>query len=312
MNKPEIRTHKIAVDHDGVLELAITAITLRSASPGPKIAIVNGLHGEERTGALLMSSLVKRQLSFSGTLTFIPFANPISALENTRLTPDDNIDLNRVFPGNERGTISYRIAAALHTFLKEYDLVIDIHTFPNMDMPCIGVFFDCGTQTQRQQIIDLLTSFSPEYIWKLDTQHGETAKAGSMVEALIASGTLAFAVEVPDIELISDDIAEACTDRLINVIHQFGKHSKKMQGPTKAVERVPALANDRGIFVGRIPLHAQVKSGDTLGEVILLDTFERVPITSPMDGVVLFTLRKTVVSVGQRVAIVGAETEIKS
>ena len=310
-SKPARRiTTTIPVETNGLFDIAISVTTLKSPKSGPRIAIVNGLHGEERTGALLMKRLIEQAFEFEGELALIPFANPPSALANTRLTPEDAADLNRIFPGDASGSLSQRIAAALYDFLKDFDLVVDIHSFPRMKMPFIGVFFNVGTQDQRRRIVSLLRELNPEYIWKLDTKEGETAKAGSLVEALIANGTLAFAMEAPDIELISSETEMKCTEGLLRVIQHFNARAEHYMSPIPVVERVPAFANRRGVFVPRIGVHVSVNKGDIVGEIVSLDRFESSVVTSPISGTMLFILHNTVVAPSQRVAIIGKATEI--
>lgn len=309
--KPAQRTTTtIPVETNGLFDVAISVTTLKSLKPGPRVAIVNGLHGEERTGALLMKRLIGQLPDLNGELALIPFANPPSALANTRLTPEDAADLNRIFPGDPSGSLSQRIAAALYGYLQEFDLVVDIHSFPRMSMPFIGVFFDVGSRSQRRRIAALLRELDPDYIWKLNTQEGETAKAGSLVEALIARGTLAFAIEAPDIELISPETELRCTEGLLHIIEHVKAGTEHDGLPIPAVERVPAVAVQRGIFIPRLGVHAPVNKGDVVGEIVALDTFESSPVIAPVSGTLLFVLRNTVVAPNQRVAIVGKATEI--
>lgn len=313
LSEPDIRLKVVhlPVQADGQPDAIITVTTRATSAKGPRIAIVNGLHGEERTGALLIQDLLARELGFQGTLAVIPCANPTATLSGTRLTPEDGVDLNRTFPGDAHGSLSHRVAHALFTFLQDFDLVIDVHSFPKMRMPSIGVFCNQGNTEQKRHVLELVSRMQPDYIWLLDTATGEAAKAGSLVEALLKRGMLSFGIEVPDIELISDELECRSVDGLQRVIESFTESSFSNTARTvPAIERVAATSSQSGLFIRCLDVNAKVAEGDVVGHMVRLDTFEKAPVRAPTAGIVLCTLEKTVVSAGQRVVIIGKAKEI--
>src|SRR3989338_6061482 len=78
----------------------------------PKVAILNGLHGLERSGAYL-GYLYFKSFAGKGAISLIPSANQTSWEKNTRLTPEDSQDMNRVFPGNKNKLLSFKLADKL-------------------------------------------------------------------------------------------------------------------------------------------------------------------------------------------------------
>lgn len=304
MIRKELRIEKL-----GFLDLTIPYFEIGQDSP--KIAILNGLHGIERTGAYLMALLQEKLKIRRGTMALIPFANPTSALQNTRLTPEDFQDLNRLFPGNPQGSLSRRLAHTLFSFLKDFDLTIDIHTFPKMQMGSVGVLFANAPQPQREKVLQLLQIFRPDYIWKLDILSGEKNKAGSLIEALSKVGKLAFSLEVPDAEFISDEQEKRFLDGLRRLSDFFLRGQKiKTRNNIPFITRTPACALQGGFFVPEVPPNTSVRCGERIGKIITLTDFKRIPIASPADGPVVFILHKTFVFPGERVALVGESTTL--
>lgn len=286
---------------------------LEIGSGDPKIAVLNGLHGLEKSGAYLMSKLHKEVKLGEGMISFIPFANPTSALKNTRLTPEDSKDLNRIFPGKIKGSLSFKIAYTLFEYLKHFDLVIDIHNFPKMSMPLVGVFFYKGTVEQKDKVYALLKAFKPDYIWKLDTSEDETNKVGSLVESILDEGKLAFALETPDIELITKDQEERFVLGMMNVIKLMRKGLQRGEKEVREipmVTRVAALSASSGFFEPSVKVGQDVKKGDILGKVVSMEGFRKSRVESPIGGPVVFVLRKTFVKPDRRVAIVGKYTDV--
>ena len=75
----------------------------------------------------------------SGTLILVPMANAPSFESGTRSTPIDMVNLNRVFPGNPRGTVTEMLAHALcEHFLAPCDVLFDLHAEPDpMAIRCV-------------------------------------------------------------------------------------------------------------------------------------------------------------------------------
>jgi predicted deacylase len=98
---------------------------------GPGALITAGVHGDEGPwGAraiyhLLTSVDVSR---LTGRLRIIPVANPLAMDADTRNAPVDQLDLNRAFPGDSRGSYTERLAALIvERGLPGIDTAIDLH-----------------------------------------------------------------------------------------------------------------------------------------------------------------------------------------
>jgi predicted deacylase len=97
--------------------------------PGPVVALVAGLHGNEVNGthALNLVAHVCRVQRPRGTVHLLPCVNTVGAEEGRKRWPFDDRDINAAFPGDPQGAPAERIAAAVlaHT---EAEVCVDVHS----------------------------------------------------------------------------------------------------------------------------------------------------------------------------------------
>src|SRR5262245_45148783 len=93
----------------GVVEIPIVCVKNGS---GPTILFTGGIHGDEYEGQIAISRLAQTldPASVQGRVIMIPAYNMPAVLNDTRLSPVDDRDMNRCFPGNARGTFSEMLA----------------------------------------------------------------------------------------------------------------------------------------------------------------------------------------------------------
>lgn len=111
--------------------IKIEAHVFRSASPGPSLLVMAGIHGDEVNGveivrrALQQGYFAKLQC---GSVVAIPLVNVYGFVNRSREVPDGK-DINRSFPGSNRGSLASRLAHALaKKVLPSVDIIIDYHT----------------------------------------------------------------------------------------------------------------------------------------------------------------------------------------
>lgn len=111
--------------------------------PGATLFVSAAIHGDEVIGVEIARRLMHSpQLDdIAGTLLVVPIVNTFGFLNHSRYLPDRR-DLNRSFPGSERGSLASRLA---HLFMTEVvtraDLGIDLHSaaIHRTNMPQIRV-----------------------------------------------------------------------------------------------------------------------------------------------------------------------------
>lgn len=114
----------------------LTVLTLTSAArvPGarsPVVVVTANVHGDECTGvgAVLRLAQVLESALVRGVVYLYPTVNPEGLERRSRKIPDEDQDLNRLFPGDPDGNPAERLAHALWTDLgtRHPDLLVDLH-----------------------------------------------------------------------------------------------------------------------------------------------------------------------------------------
>src|SRR6185503_8172075 len=112
----------------GTIEIPIVSVKNGS---GPTILFTGGIHGDEYEGQIAISRLARTldPATVQGRVIMIPAVNMPAVMNDTRLSPVDNRDMNRCFPGNPRGTFSEMLAHFIDALvLPHVEVSVDLHT----------------------------------------------------------------------------------------------------------------------------------------------------------------------------------------
>ena len=112
---------------------------LHGKSPGARLFVSAALHGDEINGVEIVRRVLERVRveALCGTLVAVPIVNVFGFVYRSRYLPDRR-DLNRSFPGSQRGSLASRLA---HLFMREIvgrcTHGIDLHTAapPRINLP---------------------------------------------------------------------------------------------------------------------------------------------------------------------------------
>jgi predicted deacylase len=102
----------------------------RAKVDGPVLLLLGGVHGDEINGVEIVRRIIRKKINkpTRGTIICIPVFNIFGFLHLSRKFPDGR-DLNRVFPGSQKGSLASQFA---HEFKKEIvphiDYVMDFHS----------------------------------------------------------------------------------------------------------------------------------------------------------------------------------------
>lgn len=147
-------------------DVSIPIAVVNGATPGPTVLIEGGLHGIEIVTLDIARQLVMERIDpqqLAGIVIVAPQLNPWAFLASSRVTPQDSMDLNRVFPGDAGSTLSYQVARVVTCeLLDRADVVIDCHSCnpPTLHFTIIGeesAFI--GKPELEQQVIGMARAF---------------------------------------------------------------------------------------------------------------------------------------------------------
>ncbi|WP_332400168.1 succinylglutamate desuccinylase/aspartoacylase family protein [Vibrio metschnikovii] len=110
--------------------LSIPIEIIHGISKGPVLMVNAAIHGDELNGVEIVRQLINSldPKKLRGTLITVPIVNVFGFIHKSRYLPDRR-DLNRCFPGSEKGSLASRMA---HNFFSQValncDYIIDLHT----------------------------------------------------------------------------------------------------------------------------------------------------------------------------------------
>ncbi len=175
----------------GVVEIPI--ISIRNGK-GPTVLLTGGIHGDEYEGPIAISRLARSldPAKVQGRVIMIPAYNIPAVLNDTRLSPVDNRDMNRCFPGNPKGTFSEMLAHFLDGYvLPLADISVDLHTAGHScdSVPSTNMHY-LPDAKKRDETMNAASAFGAPYnavFWGVD----EGATFTSCVErrGIISLGT---------------------------------------------------------------------------------------------------------------------------
>jgi predicted deacylase len=102
----------------------------RSREPGPTLALMAGMHGDEINGMEIVRRILEQGYNkvSRGTVICMPIINVYGFLNYSREVPDGK-DINRSFPGTKGGSLAARVAwHVTHDVLPNIDIGVDFHT----------------------------------------------------------------------------------------------------------------------------------------------------------------------------------------
>lgn len=130
-------------------------ITVIKNGSGPTVTLIAGNHGDEYEGPLALLKLANELNleDINGRLILLPCLNAPAVASASRLSPIDNKNMNRCFPGDSNGSITDKIADYISTsIIPESDYVLDLHSGgKTLDfIPLAAVHFLADRQLQEK------------------------------------------------------------------------------------------------------------------------------------------------------------------
>ncbi len=124
---------KVASYPDGT-EIGLWVRALVGASDGPRVVLLGVQHGDEYSGMEIINRVMDSldPSAVNGSVVALPVSNPLAFNAAARVTPPsvgyENLNMNRVWPGNPEGLLMERIVAQVwENVVLGSDAVLDLH-----------------------------------------------------------------------------------------------------------------------------------------------------------------------------------------
>ena len=284
-------------------EICLHYFGLWGKHKGPTLLLNAAVHGNEVVGVEVVRKIVDEidPEVLTGNLLAVPIVNPMAFNSGLRWDPYDNIDMNRVFPGDPEGTMTERIAHRFFlTFARRADYILDIHSaeFPDELIPHIRVRVERPTKRFLEQV----ASTGINAVWK-----GPSIKGMLQTEAF-KIGIPCVTIEIGAAGMITRTDVTVGTTAARNVMTVLGM----IKGTAQVPDRQILLASNEawvrspigGIFKPAVTLGHFVREGSTIGDIIDPTSFDSRDIPSPLSGIVTGVSHQPIVRSGTRLAMV--------
>lgn len=233
--------------------------------PGPRLLICAAVHGDEINGIEIIRRLLKSSAlkGLRGTLIAIPIVNVYGFVRQSRYLPDRR-DLNRCFPGSEKGSLAARLAHFFRTeILSLCTHGIDLHTgaIHRDNLPQIRTAFDEEGTNET-----LARAFGAPVIINSDLRDGS-------LRAEAADRGIPFLVyEGGEALRYSESVIRAGVRGILGVMRYLGM-IRRLPGKGRVADPVLARSTQwvrspqSGLLRAMVPLGAQVAKNEILGMV---------------------------------------------
>ena len=249
----------------------VTVPVLRiDAGPGPAVALMAGVHGDEWEGQAAILELWHQLPGIlnRGTVYLLPAVNAEASLAGRRLSPNDGGNLNRAFLGprarlhGKRGGRAGSEAAAART--------------------------GAGGRAQRRRIAALPAVLGDHALWPGRARSAPAlarafglpqciyfrgTEAGSMPAAASRHGVLRLSAEIGGGAETGQALVDRCREGLLGCLHELGLLNRELARPDPpALYDLDAPAATRahgpGVFIPGVELGQRISARQRVGRLI--------------------------------------------
>jgi predicted deacylase len=282
-------------------------ITVTGAKPGPVLFVNGGVHGGEYPAIEAVIRLGKTldPQKIAGTVILMPVLNlPAFRARTPFVCPIDNVNPNRVFPGDPNGSYSEQMTHALiNEFVVRADAYLDLH---GGDIPeALVPFSICrhGNDAVSQKSKAMAMAFGLPYVLTV-SKPIQPAKGLSSYAAAAEKGVPAVLAEAGGVGQLQEKAVALLADGVRNVMRHLGmlgagsaeQGDEEEAGKQTAAEIIPTVltrfewvyTKHAGMWYPRVAVGDPVETGKEIGTVGSLfgEVIEK--ILAPVTGRVLF------------------------
>ncbi|SHJ97666.1 M14 family metallopeptidase [Hespellia stercorisuis] len=260
-----------------------------------RISIVTGTHGDELEGQFVCYELQRRlqegREHLKGIVDIYPAMNPLGIDSITRGIPQFDLDMNRVFPGDEEGPMIEALTKQITDDLAGSDFCVDIHASNIFlkEIPQVRI-----NELTADTLVPLAKQINVDFVW---VHASATVLESTLAYSLNSIGVPTLVVEMGVGMRITNDYCYQLVEGILNLMKENGLWDGPV-GPVKepVISSDHAVgfvnANESGIYLPLKNIGDEICAGDILGRV--MDPLSGKVVEeakSPIDGMV-FTRRE--------------------
>ncbi|MDN3638249.1 M14 family metallopeptidase [Simiduia curdlanivorans] len=275
--------------------LTIGVEVIHGKHEGPVLLVTAAIHGDELNGIEVCRRLSKSPAldKLKGTLILVPVVNAFGFIQQIRYLPDRR-DLNRCFPGSEKGSLGSRIAYLLRTeLLTHCTHVVDLHTgaIHRSNLPQIR------GNLESEENLELAHAFGAPVVL-----HSSNLD-GSFRDAADKLGKPFILYEAGQALRFDEASINGGVKGVLGVMTHLGMLARK--SGKKSLESIVARssqwvrANHDGMMVANVELGERVKKDDILALIVDPYGSMELEVRSPANGIIIGRNNIPVVNEGE-------------
>jgi uncharacterized protein len=256
---------------------------------GPTLIVTGGVHAAEYASIAAALELGQNlnPARLHGQVIVAPLINtPGFKTRSVYVNPLDNINLNRVFPGNTQGGLSEQVAAwVTENIFKKGDFYVDLHGGDLVEalMP-FSIIHRSGNPEVDQKSLEMAKVFGIPYIVVSESR-------GSAFSSAARGGIPAMLSEAGGQGIWPRTEVLRHVNGLRRLMQHYGmlKGAKPRELKTTVLEKFIWLRSEHdGYYYPDTAINRHVKKGQILGKITDFEGKLLQQVAAPEDGVVLF------------------------
>jgi predicted deacylase len=280
----------------------IPVAVINGSMKGKTLGLLGGTHGTEFASieAVIRTIQTLDENKMTGSVLAIPVLNgPQFEHRSAFLSPFDQLNQNRQFPGDQEGTLSQRTAyVVFNEVVSKCDALVDCHGGDiTEDIECMVIAGQGDDEDVNQVAEEMASCFPTKYITKLPrTIKGLTLTAQDIygIPCVTSEAGVPYPVRERHVKFHYEGI--------MNILkyHKIIEGKPNMVKPVVNPQRFSFKANQGGIWHSKVKLGQEVKKGEVIGDMTdlfgnIIDTYQ-----APEDSTVTFLRVFYSVNCGER------------
>jgi len=306
--------HSVHRSAYGWLPLPITVIR---NGEGPTLVLAGGNHGDEYEGQIAISRLAQEiePEQIQGRLILLPMLNFPAAQAGTRTSPIDDGNLNRLFPGDPKGSPTEMIAHYFEEVVMPLaDYAVDLHSGGSSLFYPATLLRGMGQGPEEAAALKLMQeALDLPYAWLFTSGGGRNSTARTAMGAANRKGVVNVMAELGGAGVVTPDVLTRIERGLRRLMHSLGMLPGYVPDATRGTRELNAcgtvFAYDDGVFEPFKSIADAVSEGEVVGLIHHPGTPQKAPdkVISSYGGIVLCQRAMAPVRRGDAVCQIAAD-----
>jgi len=304
--------------------LPMTVINgLERAEGKPGIVAFGGTHGNEYEGQVAVKRLCGDldPATMAGRVILIPQLSESACAAGLRSSPQDGVNMNRAFPGQRRGTLSYRIADFVKTHIfPQVRVVLDLHAGGHEAVfPLCTSFHALSDAAQRAETAEVARLFDTPFVFI----YSRGMASGLLTDEAEDEGKIAIGGEFGCAESVSRAGMQHAYEGIRNVMRHYGLLREEVVRIDRIRETPPRFVQAPdlkdyvpcprdGIWEPVVSPGQEVRQGELIGRLhdFADHSSDALAVSAHRAGIVIALYFAAVVKKGSTLYVIGDETYI--